>query len=133
MTPPPVDFFTIPQRRSLPINAIELARLAAQAIDAKQGVSIRIVDLRDVSPLADFAVIASGTSGPHLKALQSETLRQLREKASATCHRTSGDPESAWIVVDYFDVVIHLFLPEAREYYDIEGLWSKGRDVPLAG
>ena len=91
------------------------------------------MDLCGVSPLADFAVIASGTSGPHLKALQTEVLRQLREKASAACHRASGDPESAWIVMDYFDVVIHLFLPEAREYYDIEGLWSKGCDAPLAG
>lgn len=77
-------------------------------------------------------MIASATSAPHLKALQGEVAKQLREKHGQSSHRQSGDSASAWIVMDYFDVVVHLFLPEAREYYDIEDLWAKGLDVPLA-
>lgn len=121
-----------PQRRSIPINALQLAQSAAKAIDDKKGSSIRIVDVRGISPLTDFVVIASASSAPHLKALQSNVAKQLRETAGSAAYRSSGDSESAWIVMDYFDVVVHLFLPEAREYYDIEALWDKGTDVPPA-
>lgn len=126
MTPHP------PQRRSTAINPLELAKVAAKAIDDKQGTAIRIVDVRDVSPLTDYVVIASATSAPHLKALQGAVSKQIREKTGQPSFRMSGDPASAWMVLDYFDVVIHLFLPEAREYYDIEGLWANGQDIPLA-
>lgn len=121
-----------PQRRRLPINAIQLAQAAAKAIDDKKGTSIRIVDVRGVSPLTDYVVIASASSPPHLKALQANVAKQLREASGSPAHRSSGDSESAWIVLDFFDVVVHLFLPEAREYYDIESLWEKGTEVPLS-
>ncbi len=86
--------------------------------------------MRRHSPLADYVIIASASSTPHLKALQGHVARQLRERSGTRCHRQSGDPDSAWIVMDFFDVVLHLFLPEAREYYDIEGLWQDAPDVP---
>lgn len=111
------------------INTLELAHLAAAAIDDRKGSSIRIVDVRGVSPLSDFVVIATGTSEPHLKALQAEVSRRLKEEASETCLRVSGDAQTAWVVLDYFDLVVHLFLAEAREYYDIESLWTKGKEI----
>ncbi len=85
--------------------------------------------MRSLTPLTDYVVIASASSTPHLKALQTAVSKQLREASGLSTHRTSGDPDSAWIVMDFFDVVVHLFLPEAREYYDIEGLWEKGAEV----
>jgi len=107
----------------------DVAILAAQTIDGKKGEDIRIVDVRKVSPITDFVVIASATSMPHLRGLRAEVAKVLREKASEDIRREAGDPESAWLVMDYFNVIIHLFLPEARTYYDIEMLWEKGRNV----
>ena len=107
----------------------DVAKLAAQTIDSKKGEDIRVVDVRKISPITDYIVIASATSAPHLKGLQSEIAKVLREKAKEDFKREAGDPASAWLVMDYFNVIIHLFLPEARQYYDIEELWAKGRSV----
>ena len=111
------------------MTSVEVAKLAAATIDSRKGEGIRVVDVRGVSPLADYIVIATATSAPHLRGLQTELAKVLREKAGEDSKRTSGDAQSAWMVLDYFDVMIHLFLPEARTYYAIESLWEKGRDV----
>ena len=113
------------------MKSCDVAKLAAKAIDSKKGEDIRVIDVRKVSPIADYIVIASASSAPHLKGLQSEVAKVLREKANETSKREAGDPESAWLVMDYFDVIIHLFLPEARQYYDIEALWTKGKTVKI--
>ncbi len=76
------------------------------------------------STLADIIIVASGNSSPHLKALAGNVQRELK-KAGDNSVRVSGDSESAWIVLDLYDVIVHLFLPDAREYYDIESLWQK--------
>lgn len=81
-------------------------------------------DVRGRSTLTDFVVVASGTSTPHLKSLAGTLQRELK-KAGERALRVSGDSESAWIVLDLYDVIVHLFLPEAREYYAIESLWHK--------
>jgi len=112
-------------------KSVDVAKLAAATIYARKGEDIRVVDVRNVSPLADYIVIATATSAPHLRGLQAELAKVLREKAGEDFKRTSGDSDSAWMVLDYFDVMIHLFLPEAREYYDIEALWTKGKNVPF--
>ena len=112
-------------------KARDVAKLAAKALFDKKGEDIRVVDIRTVSPIADYIVIASGQTAPHLKAMEAEVAKQLREKAQQTSKRESGSPESAWMVMDYFDIIVHLFTPEARAYYDIEALWAKGKSVPL--
>jgi ribosome-associated protein len=117
---------------STTIKSLELAQYVAKILDDKKANAIRIVDLRGVSSLTDYVVIASGTSGPHLKALQSELSKNLKERDGGMRQRVAGDAASAWVVLDLFDVVVHVFLPEARQYYDIEGLWKKGKEVPLA-
>jgi len=91
-----------------------------------------VIDIGAQSPITDFVVVASATSPPHLKALHGEITRQLRQTHGKLEYRQAGDESSAWIVLDFFDVIVHLFLPEAREYYDIEGLWDKGREIPLS-
>lgn len=79
-------------------------------------------DVRERSTLTDFVVVASGTSTPHLKSLAGSLQRELKKVGEGSV-RVSGDSESAWIVLDLYDVIVHLFLPEAREYYAIESLW----------
>ena len=88
-----------------------------------------MLDVREISNLTDYCVIATGTSAPHLKALMSEV--QHRVKQLGLTARRSGLPESGWVVVDCFDAVVHIFAPEAREYYAIEKLWKGAPEVAL--
>ena len=98
-------------------NAEKLAEeFKAALVDAKAQ-DVKVYDVRSVSGLTDFFVVATGSAAPHLKAL----VKALGKKA----YRVSGDPESGWIVSDYIDVVVHVFSPEARAYYALEKLWIK--------
>lgn len=111
------------------INSEELAQVAAQSLDAKQAKAIRIFDVRGMSSVTDFYVVATGTSAPHLKALLSEVQRRLKETDGMRT-RTSGEPESGWVVVDAVWAVVHVFSAEAREYYAIEKLWATAKEIP---
>lgn len=93
-------------------------------LEDRKAEDIKVFDVAGKSALTDIIVIASCTSGPHLKAL-SGTIQREMKKLGEKSIRVSGDPESAWIAVDLYDVIVHLFLPSAREYYDIESLWRK--------
>lgn len=99
------------------------AELAAKALVERKATDVKTYDVRGKSSLTDFFVVATGAAAPHLKALVAETQAAMKT-AGVTSHRTSGDPESGWIVVDYIDVVVHVFSPEARAYYALEKLWS---------
>ena len=99
------------------------AELAAKALVERKAADVKIYDVRGKSSLTDFFVVATGAAAPHLKALVAETQAAMKT-AGVMSHRTSGDPESGWIVVDYIDVVVHVFSPEARAYYALEKLWA---------
>ena len=102
----------------------EQVKAITQALDDKKAEDVRTYDVRGVSGLCDAFVVATGTAAPHLKALVAGTQQAMRAAGIAS-YRTSGDPESGWIVVDYVDVVVHVFSPEARAYYALERLWEK--------
>ncbi len=102
----------------------EQIKVVVSALADKKAVDVKTYDVRGVSGLCDAFVVATGTAAPHLKALVAGT--QLAMKAAGVAsYRTSGDPDSGWIVVDYVDVVVHVFTPEARAYYALEKLWEK--------
>jgi ribosome-associated protein len=103
-----------------------IAHTAAQAASDKKAADICILDLREISSFADFFVICSGTSEPHLKAIGTEIRENLRDHLGLTAH-ADGFPASHWVVLDYGSVIIHIFQPEKREFYDLESLW---RDAP---
>ena len=104
-----------------------IALAAARAAADKKAENIRILDLRKVSSFADYFVICSGTSEPHLKAIGSEIRENLRDNLGLTAH-ADGFPASQWVVLDYSGVIIHIFRPDKREFYDLESLW---RDAPV--
>jgi ribosome-associated protein len=93
-------------------------------LEDKKGSQITVLDVRELSQVTDFFVLASGTSSPHLKALTAELQVRLKQDDGVRCYRHTGTPESGWMVLDYLDVVVHLFLPTVREYYALEELWS---------
>ena len=86
------------------------------------------MDVQKISGVTDYFVIVSGANAPHLKALGGEVERLLKKEKIHCSHR-AGTFESHWIVLDYFSVVVHIFLPEVREYYSLERLWSDAPTV----
>jgi len=112
------------------LSSEQIASETAKALDDRKAADIRIFDVRGQSSVTDFYVIATGTSGPHLKALIAETQKQMKT-FNVSSYRTSGEPDSGWVIVDYVHVVVHVFSAEARAYYDIERLWSKAKVVPF--
>ena len=99
-------------------------------LDGKQAADIRIVDVRGASSITDFHILATGTSSPHLRALANGLRHQLKER-NVTGYRGSGTPDSGWVVSDCVDVIVHIFSPEARAYYDLDGLWKAMPTVPF--
>ena len=101
-----------------------------KALDDKKAESIRILELGQLSSVADYMIIATGTSDPHLRALRIEVERALDE-AGSSARGTESQKESGWTVVDGFDVVVHVFRPDVRENYSMESLWKDGLDLSV--
>ena len=101
-----------------------LARAVADAADMKKAEHIVILDVRGLSMITDFLVIASGSSMPHLRAIRNEISERIREEREEKPHSSQGMAESQWMLLDYGDVVAHVFLQEKRELYALEDLWS---------
>lgn len=94
-----------------------------QSLDADKAMDISTIDLNGQSPLADYMIIASGTSSRHVTAL-AEKLRDRLAMRGVANIRTEGLGQSDWVVVDAGDVIIHIFRPELREFYNIEKMWN---------
>lgn len=111
----------------LPVSLIA----AVKALDEKKAEKIRVIELGPLSSVADYFVLATGTSEPHLRALRIELDRAL-EEAGSRVRGIEAQRESGWTVVDAFDIVFHLFRPEQRETFRLETLWKDGVEVPVA-
>ena len=100
-------------------------RIAAIASDRK-ALDIRVVDLRGIVSYTDFFVICSGNTERQTKAIRDAIYEQLKHAEERLLpRRTEGDREARWILLDYLDVVVHIFTPEAREFYRLEQLWGE--------
>ncbi len=107
-------------------NTTEAAAMVehiVRLIDNKRGSDIVVIDLRKVTGVADFFVIATGNSDVHVKALADEVREKIREELGARPWHVEGEEGRRWILIDYVDVVAHIFDRQTREYYDIEGLY----------
>ncbi len=82
-----------------------------------------VLDVRNRSTVTDWIVVASGMSKPHIKALYEDVLVRLKHEGTP-CYRHNGEVEGGWVVLDYVDVVVHIFTAEARDYYQVEDLWK---------
>ena len=100
--------------------ALQCRRLA----DAKKAENIVILDVRKLSSVTDYFVIATGTSEPHLRALMDEITEKVREESGVRPRATDGTARNNWIVLDYFDVIVHLMRAEVRDHYSLESLWG---------
>ncbi len=103
-----------------------MAVAAARAAGSKQAADIVILDVHDLIVITDFFVIATGTSDRQVKTIVEEVEKALR-KTGVKPVRREGESEAQWVLLDYVDLVVHVFSQEQREYYDLERLW---RDAP---
>ena len=109
-------------------SAFELARDIVYALEEKKAEDIVLVDLRGIAIFTDFFIICSGTSDRMLRSLikaANEVSIQNHDKKG----RVLGSPQNGWIAVDYGDIVLHIFSPNQRDYYQLEDLWAEGKIV----
>jgi ribosome-associated protein len=92
--------------------------------DNKKAEDIVILDVRELSSVTDYFVIASGTSEPHLKAILDEITDRLREDHDLRPRAIDGTTQASWVVLDFFDVIVHVMRQDVRERYDLETLWG---------
>jgi ribosome-associated protein len=110
------------------MTSLDTALACRAALEDTKGRNIVILDLRNLSSVTDYFVIVSGSSQPHLRALQDGIHAHLKEQG-VTAYRRSVDPEGSWLCLDYVDVVVHIMSEEAREYYTLEELWAEAPRV----
>ena len=106
------------------MDSRKLALLCRELADNKKAENIVILDLRELSSVTDYFVIASGTSEPHLRAIVDEITEKLREDHNVRPKAIDGTLQTAWVVLDYFDVIVHVMRNDVRERYDLETLWG---------
>ena len=111
------------------MDSKKLAQLCRDFADNKKAENIVILDVRDLSSVTDYFVIASGTSEPHLRAIVEEITDRLRDEYDLRPMRKDGSMQGAWVVLDFFDVIVHVMRTDARERYDLEGLWGDAARV----
>ncbi|MBR4229730.1 MAG: ribosome silencing factor [Bacteroidales bacterium] len=109
-----------------------LARLAAQALEEKKGDDVRILDLRKVHGApAEYFVIASGNVPSHVSALSDTVFETVKKATGLNPHKIEGYQNAEWILMDYFDVVVHIFQKEKRAFFRLDELWSDGEEVAI--
>jgi ribosome-associated protein len=111
------------------MDSKKLALLCREFADNKKADDIVILDVRDLSSVTDYFVIASGTSEPHLRAIVEEITSKLRDDHGIRPVRTDGSTQGAWVALDFFDVIVHVMRTDTRERYDLEGLWGDAKRI----
>lgn len=109
---------------------LPLLNNVAQIIYDKKGFNILVLDVRGVSTLTDYFVIAEGNIDRHVKAISQAIQQEMKNNKQEPWH-VEGDSASDWVVLDYFDIVIHLMTPDMREKYALEKLWHQAKIVDV--
>ena len=112
-------------------NSLDTAQLCAEAADNKKAIDILILDLRGLTYIADYFVICSGSNTTQVSAI-SEEVSHILAKAGEHPSHIEGGAESSWVLLDYGDVVVHVFEEQTRVYYGLEKLWSDAPRIPVA-
>jgi len=106
------------------MDSKQLALRCRELADNKKAEDIVVLDVRKVSSVTDYFVVCTGTSEPHLRAVVDEITERLRVEQGVRPRAIDGTSNTAWVVLDYFDVIVHIMRGDLRERYDLEALWG---------
>lgn len=113
------------------LTSKELALKAAEILNSKKAGDLKVLEIKELTSICDYFVICSGTSTPHIKALCDETEEKLTEIAGVKC-RNEGYGAANWLLMDYGNVVIHIFNKESLDFYGLERLWADAPEIDLS-
>lgn len=108
------------------LNTLELAHDIVDALEEKKGEDILLMDLQHITDFTDYFVLCTGTSDRMLDALADAVLEEIHKKHRKKGRR-EGESRDGWVLLDFGDVIVHLFAPQQRDYYRLEELWSAGK------
>ena len=108
----------------------EVAAIAAKALDDRKGVDIALLEIAEVTTLADHFLICTGTSSTHVKSL-CDSVEEALDNAGEPALRREGHRGGTWVLLDYGCLVVHVFTEETRQFYDLERLWGDAKKVDL--
>ena len=111
------------------MDSRKLALLCRELADRRKAEDIVVLDVRKISSITDYFVIATGTSEPHLRAVAEEIEDKLRDEHDVRPRAVDGTLQTAWLVLDYFDVIVHVMRADVRKLYDLETLWGDAAPV----
>lgn len=112
------------------MNSAEIAKLCVDALEDKKGIDIKTIDISHISIMADYFVIASGGSGKQVQALV-DNVSEACDKAGIHPRQIEGYNSANWVLLDFGDVIVHVFDKDNRLFYDLERIWQDGKTVTL--
>ena len=112
-------------------TSLEIAQRAASILLEHKANDVVLLSLEGVSDMTDFFLIASGTSDTHVRSLGNSVLEDMKRESGQMAHHVEGLSQGRWVLLDYVDVVVHIFHPTLRSFYQIERLWADAETVPL--
>lgn len=115
------------------MDSKKLALLCREFADVKKAEDLVVLDVRKLSSVTDYFVLATGTSEPHLRAILDEITDKLRAEHDIRPRAMDGTAHGAWVVLDFFDVIVHIMRADMRERYDLDGLWGDAPRVKPRG
>ena len=113
------------------LDSAALARRIADIASDRKAIDIRVLDLRGIVSYTDFFVICTGNTERQTKAIHDAVHKELKDNEGLLPRRSEGEREARWILLDYLDAVVHIFTPDAREYYRLDQLWGEAPQVAV--
>ena len=111
-------------------QSLEMVKLAKAALEEKKGQNVKIIDIRQVSVMADYFIIADGSNVNQVQAMV-DNVEEMLGKAGYECKQIEGYRSGGWILMDYGDIIVHAFCREDRLFYDLERIWRDGKQVNI--
>ena len=118
-------------RTTAPARIAELAQQAAAILLDRKANDVVLLNLKGVSDMTDYFLIASGTSDTHVRALGNAVLEDMKKETGQVANHSEGLSQGRWVLLDYVDFVVHVFHPTLRNFYQIERLWADAQVVPI--
>ena len=120
--------YNIGMMEKVALQPVDYARLAVDAASEGQASDVTMLDIGEISAFADYFVILTAESSRQIESLREQIEKDL-ETSGAVLHHREGSPQGGWVLLDFGDVVVHLFAPDEREYYHLEGAWPGATEV----